>query len=67
MQLCLEGEQKLTQTHRFSNALACTMAAYLAKKGVNVLGGKWYRILVALFGVVLIFFGTSFVVSVLTT
>ena len=57
----------MTQTIRFSNALACTMAAYLAKKGVNVLGGKWYRILVALFGVVLIFFGISFVVSVLTT
>ena len=57
----------MTQTIRFSNALARTMAAYLAKKGVNVLGSKWYRILVALFGVVLIFFGISFVVSVLTT
>ena len=43
------------------------MTAYLAKKGVNVLGSKWYRILVALFGVVLIFFGINFVVSVLAT
>lgn len=43
-----------------------TVTAYLAKKGVNVLGSKWYRILVALFGVILIFFGINFVVSALT-
>ena len=43
-----------------------TVTAYLDKKGVNVLGSKWYRILVALFGVILIFFGINFVVSALT-
>ncbi len=43
-----------------------TATAYLAKKGVNVLGSKGYRVLVTVFGAVLIFFGMYFIVSVLT-
>jgi threonine/homoserine/homoserine lactone efflux protein len=34
--------------------------AYFAKRGVNALGSRWYRILVGLFGVILIYFGISF-------
>jgi threonine/homoserine/homoserine lactone efflux protein len=34
--------------------------SYFAKKGVNALGSKWYRILIGLFGVILIYFGVSF-------
>jgi threonine/homoserine/homoserine lactone efflux protein len=43
-----------------------TGTAYLAKRGANILGSKGYRILVAVFGAVLICFGTYFLVSVLT-
>jgi len=43
-----------------------TATAYLAKKGVNILGSKSYRILAPMFGAVLIFFGLYFIVSVLT-
>lgn len=42
-----------------------TAIAYLAKKGVNILGSKGYRILIVVFGAVLIFFGMYFLVSVL--
>jgi threonine/homoserine/homoserine lactone efflux protein len=34
--------------------------AYFAKRGVNALGSRWYRVLVGLFGVILIYFGVSF-------
>jgi threonine/homoserine/homoserine lactone efflux protein len=34
--------------------------SYLAKKGVNALGSTWYRVLIGLFGVILIYFGAVF-------
>jgi threonine/homoserine/homoserine lactone efflux protein len=34
--------------------------AYFAKRGVNALGSRWYRILIGLFGVILIYFGILF-------
>ena len=34
--------------------------SHFAKKGVNALGSKWYRTLIGLFGVILIYFGASF-------
>jgi threonine/homoserine/homoserine lactone efflux protein len=37
-----------------------TAVAYLAKRGVNALDSKWYRVLVGLFGVILVYFGISF-------
>jgi len=39
--------------------------AYLAKKGVSILGSRGYRILAVVLGAVLICFGTYFIVSVL--
>lgn len=37
--------------------------AHFAQVGINVMGARWYRIIVAFFGVVLIFFGLAFLVS----
>jgi threonine/homoserine/homoserine lactone efflux protein len=34
--------------------------SYFAKKGVNTLGSQWYRMFIGLFGVILIYFGVSF-------
>jgi len=43
-----------------------TATAYLAKKGANILGSKGYKVLIAVFGAILIFFGMNFLVSILT-
>jgi threonine/homoserine/homoserine lactone efflux protein len=40
-----------------------TLLAALAKRGARVLRFRWYRILMAVFGVVLIYFGLSFLVD----
>ena len=37
--------------------------AHFARVGINVMGARWYRIIVAFFGFVLIFFGLAFLVS----
>lgn len=34
--------------------------AYFAKRGVNALGSRWYRALVLVFGMILIYYGVSF-------
>lgn len=34
--------------------------SYFAKKGVSALGSRWYRTLIGLFGVILIYYGISF-------
>lgn len=44
-----------------------TATAYFAKRGANILGSKGYKILVAVFGAVLVCFGIYFLVSVLAT
>lgn len=44
-----------------------TSTAYLAKRGANILGSKGYRVLVVVFGAVLIFFGIYFLLSVVLT
>jgi len=40
-----------------------TGTAYLAKRGTSLIGGKGYRIMMMVFGVILIFFGLYFLVS----
>ncbi len=40
-----------------------TSVAYFAKKGTNVMGLKWYRPLLIIFGVVLIYFGLTFIIT----
>jgi threonine/homoserine/homoserine lactone efflux protein len=42
-----------------------TCIAYLAKKGTNVMGLKWYRPMMVLFGVILIYFGFTFLIGAL--
>lgn len=37
--------------------------AHFAKMGTNVLGFKWYRLVMAFFGAVLIYFGLTFIIS----
>jgi threonine/homoserine/homoserine lactone efflux protein len=37
--------------------------AHLAKRGMKVVGLKWYRLLMGLFGVVLVYFGLSFLIN----
>jgi len=37
--------------------------AHFAKVGMNVVGFKWYRVLMAVFGMVLIYFGVTFLID----
>ena len=41
------------------------VVAHFARVGINVIGAKWYRIVTAFFVTVLIFFGLTFLISVL--
>ena len=40
-----------------------TGVAYFSKKGTNVMGLKWYKPLMILFGIVLIYFGITFILG----
>jgi len=59
------GVMILYAAHVWMDYAWLTATAYLAKKGVNVLGSKGYRILIAASGVFLICFGTYFIAKVL--
>jgi len=39
------------------------VVAHFAKVGTNVVGFKWYRLIMAVFGAVLIYFGLAFLIS----
>jgi hypothetical protein len=39
-----------------------TGVAYFSKKGTNIVGLKWYKPLMIIFGAILIYFGFSFLV-----
>lgn len=41
--------------------------AHLAKSGMRVIGFKWYRVLIAVFGMVLVYFGLSFLIGSIRT
>ncbi len=43
-----------------------TSVAHFSKMGTNVVGSKWYRLILAVFGAVLIYFGLTFLVSSLS-
>ena len=49
--------------HVWMDYVWLTGVAYFAKKGTNVIGFKWYKPLMIIFGVVLIYFGTKFVLG----
>lgn len=40
-----------------------TFVAHFSKIGMNVIGFKWYRVIVAVFGAVLIYFGINFLIN----
>jgi len=42
-----------------------TAVAHFARVGINMIGARWYRAIMAFFGVVLIYFGITFLVSAL--
>ncbi|MBN1280095.1 MAG: LysE family transporter [Candidatus Thermoplasmatota archaeon] len=51
--------------HVWMDYVWLTAVSYLAKRGVNALGSTWYRVLIGVFGVILIYFGMTFLGDVL--
>lgn len=51
--------------HVWMDYVWLTGVAYFSKRGVNALGSKWYRVLLGMFGFILIYFGVSFLGDVL--
>ena len=51
--------------HVWMDYVWLTTIAHFAKKGINALGTKWYRALIAVFGIVLIYFGLTFIIDAL--
>jgi threonine/homoserine/homoserine lactone efflux protein len=49
--------------HVWMDYVWLTLLAAFAKRGAAVLRLRWYRVLMAVFGVVLIYFGLSFLVD----
>ena len=49
--------------HVWMDYVWLTGVAYFAKKGTNVIGLKWYRPLMIIFGAILIYFGASFILG----
>jgi len=43
-----------------------TSVAHFSKMGTNVVGFKWYRLIMAVFGAVLIYFGLTFIINSLS-
>ena len=43
-----------------------TSVAHFSKMGTNVVGSKWYRFIISVFGTVLIYFGLTFLISSLS-
>ncbi|KYK21918.1 hypothetical protein AYK25_02905 [Thermoplasmatales archaeon SM1-50] len=46
--------------HVWMDFVWLTAVSYFAKRGVNALGSKWYRALVSVFGVILLYYGILF-------
>ena len=49
--------------HVWMDYVWLTAVAHFAKMGTNVIGFKWYRLTMAVFGAVLVYFGLSFLIS----
>jgi threonine/homoserine/homoserine lactone efflux protein len=52
--------------HVWMDFLWLTSVAHFAKMGTNVVGFKWYRLIMAIFGAVLIYFGLTFLINSLS-
>lgn len=53
--------------HVWMDYVWLTLVAHFAKMGTNVVGFKWYRLLMAVFGAVLIYFGLTFLINSLSS
>ena len=49
--------------HVWMDYVWLTGVAYFAKKGTNIVGLKWYKPLMIIFGVILIYFGVTFILG----
>ena len=49
--------------HVWMDYLWLAATAHLAKTGMKVVGLTWYRALIGLFGVILVYFGLSFLIN----
>ncbi len=49
--------------HVWMDYVWLTSVAYFSKKGTNILGTKWYRPLLTIFGFILIYFGLTFLID----
>ena len=52
--------------HVWMDYVWLTAVAHFAKMGTNVMGFKWYRLMLVAFGAILIYFGLTFLVGSLT-
>lgn len=50
--------------HVWMDYVWLTGVAYFAKRGTSVIGLKWYKLLMIIFGAILIYFGASFILGV---
>jgi len=53
--------------HVWMDYVWLTSIAYFSKKGTNTLGFKWYRTLIVIFSLVLVYFGISFIFDALVS
>jgi threonine/homoserine/homoserine lactone efflux protein len=53
--------------HVWMDYVWLTSVAHFAKKGMSVVGLKWYRAMMAVFGAVLIYFGLTFLIDSLSS
>jgi threonine/homoserine/homoserine lactone efflux protein len=51
--------------HVWMDYVWLTSIAYFSKKGTNTLAFKWYRIIIFIFGLVLVYYGISFIYDVM--
>jgi threonine/homoserine/homoserine lactone efflux protein len=49
--------------HVWMDYVWLTAVAHFARRGTNVVGLKWYRFLMIIFGIILIYFGYSFLIA----
>ncbi len=49
--------------HVWMDYVWLTSIAYFAKKGTNALALKWYKALIIIFGLILVYFGISFIID----
>ena len=52
--------------HVWMDYLWLTLVAHFSKMGTNIVGFKWYRLIMAVFGAVLIYFGLTFIINSLS-